>query len=552
MSLFEKHKTILDNAIKAIHERKFYAQYPEHPKVYGEEAPKKALEWFNGILNNQFNDLLQDKAEQWISPEISPYTQKPLGIKYPLFHTDDLISNAEHAFLQWKKTSPADRAGILIECLEKIKNKFFEIAYATQHTTGQSFIMSFQASGPHANDRALEPIALGYQELTRFPENVLWEKPMGKFSIKLDKKFHAIPKGISLTIGCSTFPVWNTVPGIFASLITGNPVIVKPHSKVILPIAIIVAEIQKTFKENNFNPHIIQLAVNTADKPIGKVLAENPKVKMIDYTGGTEFGTYLETLSLKGKTVFTEKAGVNSVIIDSVNDLDAVMQNLAFSVCLYSGQMCTKPQNFFIPEKVKAGDLTLSYEEIVQKLKGSIHALVTNPKMGAGTLGAVHEGTLKRAKEISKAGGKIILENLPIANEEFKEARMCSPIILEVDIEKHQDAYEQELFGPIAVVIKTKDTAHSVKLAKAMTVKHGLITCAAYTTDEKTMQMIEEEMNSVFAPVSFNLTGFIWVNQHAAFSDFHVTGGNPAGNATFTDSLFVTRRFVWVGNRKLV
>ena len=64
--------------------------------------------------------------------------------------------------------------------------------------------------------------------------------------------------------------------------------------------------------------------------------------------------------------------------------------------------------------------------------------------------------------------------------------------------------------------------------------------------------MIAEEMQQAFTPVTFNLTGPIWVNQHAAFSDFHVTGGNPAGNASFTNPEFVTRRFVWVGNRKMV
>ena len=82
--------------------------------------------------------------------------------------------------------------------------------------------------------------------------------------------------------------------------------------------------------------------------------------------------------------------------------------------------------------------------------------------------------------------------------------------------------------------------------------KHGALTCAAYTTDSATEEMIAEEMQGVFTPVTFNLTGPIWVNQHAAFSDFHVTGGNPAGNASFTNPEFVTRRFVWVGNRKLV
>jgi hypothetical protein len=54
-----------------------------------------------------------------------------------------------------------------------------------------------------------------------------------------------------------------------------------------------------------------------------------------------------------------------------------------------------------------------------------------------------------------------------------------------------------------------------------------------------------------FTPVSLNLTGMIWVNQHAAFSDFHVTGGNPAGNASFTNPEYINKRFVWVGHRSV-
>jgi len=63
------------------------------------------------------------------------------------------------------------------------------------------------------------------------------------------------------------------------------------------------------------------------------------------------------------------------------------------------------------------------------------------------------------------------------------------------------------------------------------------------------MHRIEDEMNTVYTPVSFNFTGAVFVNQHAAFSDFHVTGGNPAGNASFTNPDYINRRFIWVGNR---
>lgn len=373
---------------------------------------------------------------------------------------------------------------------------------------------------------------------------------MGKFSIKLEKNFKAIPKGVGLVIGCSTFPVWNTLPGIYADLITGNPVIVKPHPKAILPIAIVVSAIQHVLQENGYDPHICQLAADSSEKLITKKLSEHPDVRLIDYTGGSTFGNYVE--SLPGKTVFTEKAGVNSVILDSVKDIDAVIQNLAFSVSLYSGQMCTAPQNFFIPESgLTTPDGNIPFNDVVTKFKDAIVALVNNPKMGAGTLGAVqNENTLTRAKDALQLGGKVILPGTAVINEEFSHARVWAPTVLEVS-SADNNIYEQELFGPIVLIIKTKDTQHSIQLAKQMAQKHGAITCAAYTIHPEIKEMITDEMNSVFTPVSFNLTGFIWVNQHAAFSDFHVTGGNPAGNASFTNQEFIVKRFVWVGNREL-
>jgi phenylacetic acid degradation protein paaN len=419
------------------------------------------------------------------------------------------------------------------------------------HTTGQSFIMSFQASGPHANDRALEAVALGYHELNRYPSKVIWDKPMGKFNIVLEKSYKPVPKGIGLVIGCSTFPIWNSVPGLYANLVTGNTAIVKPHPKVVLPLAIVVAEIQHTLQDNGFDPLIVQLAVDSSNQLITKQLAEHDAVKLIDYTGSTAFGNYVESLS--GKTVFTEKAGVNSVILDSVEDLDAVLNNLAFSVSLYSGQMCTAPQNFFIPETgIRHGDAVISYEEVVARLKAAVEGLVQNPKMGPGTLAAIQNpATLDRSMHAVNLGGKLILEPKAVVNEEFQNARTCSPALIEVT-KNDNTIYEQELFGPIALIIKTTDTRESIRLAQKMAREHGAITCAAYTTDPDVEKEITTAMESVFTPVSLNLTGFIWVNQHAGFSDFHVTGGNPAGNASFTDPQFINRRFVWVGHRKAV
>ena len=548
--LATRHQNIIDNAVKANHERTFFSQYPEHPKAYGEDAHAKGIQSYQQLLGKPFKHLLQTGETGWTGEEISPYTQEALGVTYPVFPVQDLLSKAAAAGKNWAKVPVAERADMLTETLERIKDYFFDIANATMHTTGQSFMMSFQASGPHASDRALEAIATGYHELRRYPPRLSWEKPLGKTSVKLNKTFRPIPKGISVVIGCSTFPVWNTLPGMYASLVTGNPVIVKPHPRAVLPIAIAVGVIQQALQDNGYDPALCQLAADSTGQLITKTLCEDPAVKLIDYTGGSAFGNYIE--SLPGKTVFTEKAGVNSVILDSVKDLDAVIQNLAFSVSLYSGQMCTAPQNIFIPEHgISTANGQAPFNDVVQQLKNAIVGLVNHPKMGAGTLGAIqNEVTLSRAKEARHLGGKVILEGTPVANEEFSNARVCAPVIIEVS-SADTNIYEKELFGPVVLVIKTRDTAHSIQLARQMALKYGAITCGAYTTNADIKEQITEEMNSVFTPVSFNFTGPVWVNQHAAFSDFHVTGGNPAGNASFTNQEFIVKRFVWVGNREM-
>lgn len=553
MNLFQKHESTIANAVKALHARTFFAAYPENPSpaIYGESADSNGKEKFQAMLGKKFEELNQGGAQGWVGQEESPYTQDALGITYPSIPVNALATRAMKAFHVWRKVNAEDRAGILMESLEQVKERFFEIAYATMHTTGQGYMMAFQASGPHAADRGLEAIATGFEELQRFPSKALWDKPMGKFNIQLNKEWRAIPKGISVVIGCSTFPTWNSVTGIYGSLVTGNPVLVKPHPGAILPIAIFVSEIRKVLTANNLDPDVCQLAADTFDNTITKALAEHPDVKLIDYTGNSAFGSYLE--SLPGKTVFTEKTGVNSVILDSVEDIDKVAANLAFSVSLYSGQMCTAPQNFYIPESgIRTPSGIVSFDAFAQKLVDNINSLVDNPKAGPFVLGAVqNKKTCDRILDVEKLQGKVWLKSRQFGNPMFKNARVATPVVLEVDAAK-KEIFAGELFGPIALLVKTKNTDQSLALAQELAIRYGAISCGAYATDPATREKIADEMGLASTPVSFNLTGGIYMNQNAAFSDFHVTGGNPAGNASFTNPDYINRRFTWVGHREPV
>ncbi|MDB4161878.1 aldehyde dehydrogenase family protein [Bacteroidia bacterium] len=542
-ALYLQHKELLGQAIEALSTRQFFSPYPEHPKAYDSGLDAKGKEAFGRLLNENFTQLNQDAAT-WVGEEVSPLWQYGTGVRYPALAVDTYVSHSAAAAKDWKSASIETRAGILIESLERVRLRFFELAYATMHTTGQSFMMAFQASGPHAADRALEAIAMGVQELTRYPKDLAFSKPIGNYSLDVQKSWKPIAKGIGLVIGCSTFPTWNTVPGVYANLICGNTAIIKPHPKSVLAIALFVTELRKVIAEQGYDANIVQLAPDTVANPITQELAEHPAIKLVDYTGGNAFGDYVESLD---KTIFTEKSGINSVIIDSVRDVKAVAQNIAFSVSLYSGQMCTAPQNIFIPSEVNTEDGILSFDEVAAQLVEAVKRVINHPKMGAGTLGAVQNDTT--ISRIAIIEGEVLLAPQKVENPEALNARIQSPTVIAT--EAGETFYRKEFFGPLVFLVKTENTLQSVAIASSLAVSKGAITCLAYSTDAGTQAIIEEQMNEAFVPVSFNLTGAGFVNQHAAFSDFHVTGGNPAGNATFADASFINRRFVWVGNRRM-
>src|SRR5699024_10691293 len=151
------------------------------------------------------------------------------------------------------------------EVLARLNRDSFLMGNAVMHTSGQGFPMAFQAGGPHAQDRALEAVTMAWDEMTRFAKQARWEKPQGKNApLLLEKHWSIVRVGISLAIGCSTFRTWNSFSGIFASFVTGNPVIIKPHPSAILPLAIAVRVFREVLTEAGLPTDSVLLAADEA------------------------------------------------------------------------------------------------------------------------------------------------------------------------------------------------------------------------------------------------------------------------------------------------
>jgi phenylacetic acid degradation protein paaN len=552
--LQERHEGTLAQALEAVRQRSFFAHWVEVPsgKFYGEQAHEAGQARFESLRNRSFEELLQQRSEGWVGEEFSPYGFE-LGISYPRLEVAQAVAQAQAAQQQWRRIPVRARAAILLEVLQDAAQEFFSIAYATMHTTGQGFVMAFQASGPHAFDRALEAVATGVLALESFAPEALWVKPIGKGEVRLRKRFLPVPKGIGAVIGCSTFPLWNSMPGIFANLITGNACIVKPHPAVILPLALFVARAQRVFERLGLNPHLLTLLPCTAEQPLTLELAEHPEVRIVDYTGSPEFGTELER-RLAGKVVFTEKAGVNCVLVHSLSQPESMLENLAFSLCLYSGQMCTAPQNILVPATgVETPQGRWSAEEFAERLRAAIDALVSNEKLGPPTLGAIqNERTLERVRQARALGLPIVRDSAPIAQPGFPNARTATPLVLWAEAPRDAQIYGREWFGPISFLVRVPDVEAGITEIARLVRTAGALVCSLYCSEEALQQRALQELAESGVPVALNFTGPVWINQSAAYSDFHGTGLTPAGTASFTDLAYVSARFGIVGIREVL
>jgi phenylacetic acid degradation protein paaN len=546
--MHERHRETLDTALATIDSREYWSPYPEHPKAYVENAPAQGEAAFNARLGKAF--VLDQPSDRFLEvAETSPYGTE-LGITYPSADPSELVAAARAAMREWGRATPEIRAGVCLEILDRLARNSFEMAHAVMQTTGQSFLMAFQAGGPHALDRALEAVAYAYREQTRLPGPMTWEKPQGQRDpLVIDKEWWLRPRGVAVTVGVSTFPTWNGYPGIFASLATGNAVIIKPHPETILPFAIFVEIAREVVREAGFDPNTVILAVDTPDAPITKDLVRDPDVAIVDYTGGSAFGDWLEG-NVPQALVYTEKAGVNSVVLDSAEDLKGVFRNLSVSMTMYSGQMCTTPQNLYVPRGgVSVGDATVPFDEVAAGFAAAIGGLLGDDARAAEVLGAIKStATVDRIHE-AEAAGDVLLESRAVENPKFPDAVVRTPVIVAVDA-ADRAAYMREMFGPVIFVIATDSTDQSLQLATESARNHGAITWLVYTTDEGVMADAIDAAVDGGVAVAFNLTGGLFVNQSAAFSDFHVTGANPAGNASLTDPAFVAGRFRVVGVRK--
>lgn len=548
-ALHERHRPHLDAALKACATRAQWSPFKESPssKIHGEERPVEGKARFEALLGKPF-DLDQPGEIGRTGHEVSPYTLKPLGVDYPKPDPDALFAAAREAMTGWNKLTPEERAGVCFELAFELEEQAFANAHATMHTAGQAYLMAFSGSGANALDRGIEALAYAYKAMADVPRTAEWEKNFGRTGVvRLNKSYRLRPRGAAVVVCCATFPLWNAYPAIFANLMTGNAAIVKPHPNGILPVAMAVKRMRETLSAIGLDPNMVLLAADERDTPITVDLLKHPDCRIIDYTGSQRFGAWIES-HCSDRLVYTETAGCNAVVMDSTNDLAGAIGGLANGLCGFSAQMCTSPQNVHIPQTgVQAGGETLTFDEVAEQIVEAIRTRTDNPKTAAALCAAVQaEASITLIdsvrERVKAAGGRILLDSRPYPHPEFPDARTATPLVVEIDASE-EAIYGEEVFAPVCFLIREADSETALANAARIASERGAISSYLYSSDRAFIDTAQDAFADAGASLWINMDQRMPINFAAAYSDYHVTGLNPAGNACLADLAFVADRF---------
>ena len=553
--MFDHAKTFA-RAQEACASRACWSPFPEMPKLYpdAEAAAPAGLAAFEAMLGQRFA-LDLPGVTGWVGEEISPYTQAPLGISYPQAKPDTLFAAAKAAIPSWAAADIDTRLMLLMEGLDRLyRDHLFTLVNAVMHTAGQSYNMAYAGSGVNALDRGIEALVYAEQAMRAVAPRARWARRFGPSEIALEKTYRLIPRGVAVCFTCASFATWNAWPSMLASLATGNAVIVKPHPASVLPMALTVRVFRALLSEQGFDPNLVTLCVDTVAAPLGKVLIKHPDCAIVDFTGSARFGQWVEA-NAHPALAFTETSGCNTVVLAGADDLDAAIRSLATTMCMFSAQMCTSPQNVYLPLQIDTPAGPVPRDVVAGKLADAIAALTQNPRKASMILATVQaEPTLALigwVREQAQKRGRVLLDSRAYPHPDFPNARTATPLLVQLGKDAH-DLYAEERFGPIGFVIDCDSAEDALTQATSDARNNGGITGFLYARDEAFITRAEDAYAQAGAQLTINLTGAMPLNFAAAYSDYHVTGLNGAGNATLTTLGFVAPRFAVTQSRRPV
>ena len=449
---------------------------------------------------------------QWVPPvegqyfeDIAPITGEVLAkvARSTAADVEKALDAAHAAKTSWNRSSPAERASVLLKVADRMEQNLEKIAVCETWENGKPVRETLAADIPLAIDHLRYfASAIRTQEggISEIDENTVayhFQEPLGVVG-------QIIPWNFPLLMA-----IWKIAPALAA----GNCIVMKPAEQTPVSILYLMEIVGDLIP-----PGVLNI-INGFGVEAGKPLAQNPRIAKIAFTGETSTGQLIMQYATENIIPVTLELGGKSPSIfcaDVMDQDDAFLDKCLEGFAMFAlnqGEVCTCPSRVLVHESI--------YDRFMEKAVARVKAIKTGDPLDTDTMIGAQASQEQMDKilsylEIGKQEGAQVLTG----GVQRQEAGMDNGYFIEPTIfagDNSMRIFQEEIFGPVVAVTKFKTMEEALAIANDTMFGLG---SAVWCRDQNQSYRIARGIQA----------GRVWVNcyhlypAHAAFGGYKKSG----------------------------
>src|SRR6266566_7422638 len=493
---------------------------------------RSAIEKVRGQLGREYDLVIGGKRVRTSDKIKSINPAKPSQVvglhqKAGKEHVEAAMQAALRAFDSWSRTSVEERASLLFRVGDLMRERKFELCAW----------LVFEVSKNWAEADADIAETIDFCEFySREALRLAKVDAPVQLPGERDHLFY-IPLGVGAVIPPWNFPAAIMAGMTLASIVSGNTVILKPSSDS----PTIGAKFVELLEEAGMPDGVVNFCPG-AGASFGNLVVAHPKTRFIAFTGSREVGLDINKSAATQapgqiwiKRTILEMGGKDAIVVDADADIDSAVEGVAQAAFGFQGQKCSACSRAIVDERI--------YDKFLDRLKARVEKIQIGDVAENAAMGAViNEGSMKTILEYIEQGkkdGRLITGGERAPGEGY----FIQPTVI-ADIPAKSKVEQEEIFGPVLVVIKARGFDHALEIANDT--EFGL-TGAVYTKSRDKIDRAIQEFHVGNLYINRKCTGAM-VGAHP-FGGFNMSGtdsksGGPDYLYLFTQAKSVAIKVV--------